>query len=112
MSVPRRARAGLEAHQAGAYTRRRRRLDDRLLPDDAGEALGRPAARRPGATRMNVLGPELLITTLIGIGGWSAAGKIVEILARYSGKSARQQAHHGPRSFHAGAVISQIRRAG
>src|SRR5271163_2947367 len=34
LSVPGRARTGLETDQAGTHPRRRRRLDNRLLPDD------------------------------------------------------------------------------
>src|SRR3954468_1271840 len=46
MRVPRGARARLEAHAARANARRRRRLDDRVLPRHAGERFLRLTARR------------------------------------------------------------------
>src|SRR5580704_4349695 len=50
MSVPMGPRPRLETHQARADARRGWRLDDRVLPDGAGERVGRPPARRSGAT--------------------------------------------------------------
>src|SRR5262249_38611588 len=47
MRMPGGAGAGLEAHQARAHARRRRRLDDRLLPYGASEAVGGRAAGWP-----------------------------------------------------------------
>src|SRR5215472_11527904 len=54
MRVPRRPRPRLEAHQSRTHTRRRRRFDDRLLPDRAGEALNWSTARRPRTAGVNV----------------------------------------------------------
>jgi hypothetical protein len=48
------ARAGLEADQARTHARGCRRFDDRFLPDDAGETVGRTAARRHRTTLFNV----------------------------------------------------------
>src|SRR5262249_29210893 len=49
MRVPRGSRAGLEADTIDDDPRWRRRRDDRILPDRAGEVFGRCAARRPRA---------------------------------------------------------------
>ena len=46
MRVPCGARAGLEAHDIGAQSRRLRRFDDRVLPHRASERAVRRAARR------------------------------------------------------------------
>jgi hypothetical protein len=46
MGVPGGARARFEAHPGRAQERRRRRLDDRILPDRAGEIIRRRLARR------------------------------------------------------------------
>src|SRR5215469_2860180 len=54
MRVPRRPRPRLEAHQSRTHTRRRRRFDDRLLPDRAGEALDWSTTRRPRTAGVNV----------------------------------------------------------
>src|SRR6516164_10896466 len=54
MRMPGGARTGLEAHQAGAHPRWRRRFDDRLLPNRAGEALSWSAACRPRTAVVNV----------------------------------------------------------
>src|ERR1700735_3659084 len=56
MGVPMGAGPRLEAHQAGTDARWRRCLDDRILPNHTGERVSWPAARRPGATGMNVHG--------------------------------------------------------
>src|SRR5262245_2670041 len=54
MGVPRGARARLEAHEGAADARRRRRFDDRILPDRAGEGVGGAAAGGHGAQRFDV----------------------------------------------------------
>jgi len=54
MGVPGGAGAGLEGDQCGADARRRRRLDDRILPHGSGEVIGRHAARRRRSGRRYV----------------------------------------------------------
>src|ERR1700722_8866101 len=56
MGVPMGAGPRLEAHPAGTDARPRRGFDDRVLPNPAGERVSWPAARRRGATGMNVHG--------------------------------------------------------
>src|ERR1700761_4456150 len=54
MSVPCRPGARFEAHQAGTQHCRFRRLDNRLLPNSAGETIGRTTARGPRTASINV----------------------------------------------------------
>src|SRR4051794_36414088 len=65
MGVPRRARAGLEAHAARANARRR--LDDRVLPRYAGERFLRLTARRYRAARFDVHECPPLCAAMIAI---------------------------------------------
>src|SRR5712691_7371896 len=56
MGVPGGAGLRLEPHEGAPDPRRRRRLDDRLLPHRAGERLRRSAARGRGAQRLDLHG--------------------------------------------------------
>src|SRR4051794_11478827 len=56
MGMPGGAGAGLEAHPDSAQARGLRRVDDRVLPDRAGEIVGRGLARGGGAERLDFHG--------------------------------------------------------
>src|SRR5579872_4292793 len=65
--VPIGSRARLERDAAGPNPRRRRRFDDRILPDRAGKTLFRRAAGRPRAGRMEVhVYPPLIRPSFFG----------------------------------------------
>src|SRR4029077_3815446 len=112
MGVPMGAGAGLEAHQAGADARRRRRMDDGVLPHDTGERVRRPAARWPGATGMNVHGrcPPMPPCPLLAGTGGSRRSKIMEILPRYPRYHRIGAARPLSRRLAKGAIIARVVR--
>src|SRR5580693_8423418 len=89
MGVPMGARSRLETHKARTHPRRCRRLDDRILPNYAGERLCRAAARRRRAARTNFhdvspsTGPPANLRLEMREAPGRGVGKINEILLRY-----------------------------